>query len=99
MGYEQQLANGTSLAVMAAIAIFGAARLSRAGLTDWHAGLSLGSAAVIGAIGGAFLALALPAEVIRLVFAVLLVVMGVHVIRDGLRMASDSPEPPSALTP
>lgn len=98
LGFAQQLANGTSLAVMAAIAIFGAARLSRSGLTDWRAGLSLGAAAVIGAIGGSFLALALPADVIRVVFAVLLIVMGIHVIRDGLRMPTDPPAPTVTLT-
>ena len=101
LGYEQQLANGTSLAVMTAIAMFGAARLTKPGLTDWPAGLTLGAAAVVGAAIGALIALAIPGAAIRIVFAVVLLVVGVHMIRSGLRMSrapSSSQEPP-ALQP
>ena len=99
LGYEQQLANGTSLAVMTAIALFGAARLSRPGLTDWRSGLTIGSAAVIGAVVGALVALAVPAEAIRIVFAVVLILVGGHMIREGLRMSRGQQEEPTALQP
>lgn len=99
LGYEQQLANGTSLAVMTAIALFGAARLSRPGLTDWRSGLTIGSAAVVGAVVGALVALAIPAEAIRIVFAVVLVLLGTHMIREGLRMTRGPQEEPTTLQP
>lgn len=99
LGYEQQLANGTSLAVMTAIALFGAARLTQPGLTDWRSGLTLGGAAVVGAALGAMVALAVPAEAIRIVFAIVLVLVGAHMIREGLRMTRGHQEAPSPLQP
>lgn len=86
LGYHQQLANGTSLAVMTVIALLGAMRFSREGLTDWRAGLVLGSGAVIGAFLGAAVALELSSEVIRLVFAILLGLIGANMVREGVRM-------------
>ena len=99
LGYEQQLANGTSLAVMTAIALFGAARLTQPGLTDWRSGLTIGAAAVIGAAVGALVALAIPAEAIRIVFAVVLILVGAHMIREGLRMPRGHQEEPPAVQP
>lgn len=99
LDYEQQLANGTSLAVMTAIALFGAARLTQPGLTDWRSGLTLGGAAIIGAAIGALVALAIPAEAIRIVFAVVLVLVGALMIRQGLRMPRREQEELGPLQP
>ena len=82
-GYEQQLASGTSLAVMFPIALLGALRLSRVGMTDWRLGLRFGVGAIIGAAIGALLALSLPATFLRYAFAIVMVIMGVRMMRQG----------------
>lgn len=83
--FEQQFAAGTSLAVMAPISLIGAIRQTKPGFTDWAMGLRLGAGSVLGAIGGALLALALPGEVVRWVFAVVLLIVAVRMVRTGLR--------------
>ena len=79
-GYSQQLAAGTSLAVMILIALVGALRLTRPGLTDWRAGARFGLAAMVGAVVGANLAIFLPEQVLRVLFAVFLAYVGVRMI-------------------
>lgn len=83
-GFPQQLAAGTSLLVMIPIALLGAARLTRAGHTDWGQGSRIGIGAAVGAVGGATLALALDASVLQIGFAVLLVFAAVQMIRKAL---------------
>lgn len=84
-GYEQPLASGTSLAVTLPIAALGAIRLSRVGLTEWPMGLRFGIGAIAGAAIGALLALSLPAEVLRYAFALVMVLVGLRMAREGWR--------------
>jgi uncharacterized membrane protein YfcA len=74
--YTPQLAAGTSLAVMLPIALFGAYRQTKPGLTKWPQGLVFGMGAVIGAVIGASLAMAASSTVIRLCFAAVLIAVG-----------------------
>lgn len=83
--FGQQFAAGTSLAVMAPIALIGAIRQTKPGLTDWAMGLRLGAGSVVGATGGALLALSLPGEIIRWIFAVVLLVVAFRMVRSGLK--------------
>ncbi len=83
LGFDQQLANGTSLAVMTFIALLGAIRLTRPGFTDWRRGLQLGAGAIVGAALGALLALHLPSVLLSTIFAVALALVGVLMIRLG----------------
>ena len=82
-GYHQQLASGTSLAVMLPIAVLGAVRLGRVGLTEWSLGLRFGIGAIAGAAVGALLALSLPADVLRYAFSVVMVLVGLRMARQG----------------
>jgi uncharacterized membrane protein YfcA len=83
--FGQQFAAGTSLAVMAPIALFGALRLTRPGFTDWKLGARFGIGSVVGATIGALLALAAPGEVLRWIFAAVLLVIAVRMVRQGLQ--------------
>lgn len=84
-GFSQQLAAGTSLAVMAPIAILGAWRQSRTGATDWPVGIRFGIASIPGGIVGAAVAVAVSGSLVRAAFAALLVVVGVHTMTIGWR--------------
>jgi uncharacterized membrane protein YfcA len=87
-GFSQQLAAGTSLAVMAPIAIFGAWRQSRTGATDWSVGLRFGIASIPGGIVGAVIAVSLSGSVVRTAFAFVLVLVGVRMLIAGYKSRS-----------
>lgn len=84
-GFEQQLAAGTSLAVMMPIALLGAIRLTKPGLTNWRSGSLFGIASVPGAALGSFIALSLPGDILRSAFAVVLLVIAITLVRKGFR--------------
>lgn len=83
--FGQQFAAGTSLAVMAPIALFGALRLTRPGFTDWKLGIRFGIGSVLGATLGALAALAAPGEVLRWIFAIVLLIVAIRMIISGVR--------------
>lgn len=89
-GYSQQLAAGTSLAVMCVVALVGAVRLTSPGLTDWRSGLTFGIASIPGALVGAAIALALPGNYLRGIFAVVMAGLGVRMLMQSVRTARDS---------
>ncbi|WP_127571069.1 sulfite exporter TauE/SafE family protein [Georgenia faecalis] len=78
-------AQGTSLAVIIPVSLVGAWRNSRHGYTQWRPGLVLGLGGAMGAPVGAALALALPAVGLQRIFAVLLVLSAVQLVRTALR--------------
>ena len=82
-GFPQQLAAGTSLAVMAPIAIVGAWRQSSSGSTDWSTGLRFGLAALPGGVLGALVAVSVSGSLVRILFAFTLAVVGVQMARSG----------------
>lgn len=84
-GFEQQLAAGTSLAVMMPIALLGAIRLTKPGFTNWRSGSLFGIASVPGAALGSAIALSLPGDILRSAFAIVLVVIAITLVRKGLR--------------
>lgn len=82
-GFSQQLAAGTSLAVMAPIALLGAWRQSRTGATDWLMGVRFGLSSIPGAVLGAAVAVAVSGVLVKTVFALVLVVVGIQMLRRG----------------
>ena len=84
-GYAPQLAAGTSLVVMAPIALLGAIRLTRPGLTRWGEGARYGLGAIVGAIAGATLALAVSGTALRVAFAALMLAVGAHMAWSATR--------------
>jgi uncharacterized membrane protein YfcA len=84
-GLSQHAAQATSLLVILPTAIAGTIALRRRGVGNVGKSLRFGVVGAVGAILGALLALALPASTLRVVFAVFLGVVGLKMIRDGLR--------------
>jgi uncharacterized membrane protein YfcA len=82
-GFSQQLAAGTSLAVMAPIAIVGAWLQSRAGATDWSVGLRFGLASIPGGVLGAAVAVSVSGALLRTAFAIVLMLVGLRMLRSG----------------
>jgi uncharacterized protein len=83
--FTQQLAAGTSLAVMAPIALLGAIRLTKPGLTNWPVGVRFGLGAVGGAVLGSVAALAMPGATVRIIFAAVQVFVAIRMIQTGLK--------------
>jgi uncharacterized protein len=84
-GFSQHAAEATSLLVVLPTAIVGSLVLSRRGVGDLGLALRLGIVGALGAVLGALVALALPADTLRVVFAVFVGVVGLRFMRDGIR--------------
>ncbi|MDJ0664109.1 MAG: sulfite exporter TauE/SafE family protein [Acidimicrobiia bacterium] len=79
-GFSQYTAQGTSLAVIVPTAIVGALAHGRRGRVDWRVAGLIASGGVVGGIAGSTLALSIDPELLRRLFAVLLVVVAVRLI-------------------
>ena len=84
-GISDLIAKGTSLLVMVPTTISGTIANRRAGLVEVRMGLIVGAAAAIASIGGATIALALPARAAAILFAVFLVAIAVQLTVRALR--------------
>lgn len=84
VGLSQHAAEATSLLVILPTAVAGTWTLHRRGVGDTSMALRFGLVGAIGAVGGALLALALPAGTLRIVFAVFVVIVGLKLIHDAL---------------
>jgi uncharacterized membrane protein YfcA len=89
--YTPQLAAGTSLAVMLPIALFGAYRQTKPGLTDWKQGSIFGLGSIVGAVVGASLAMAASATIVRLCFAAVLLAVGIRYLVRAWRTSQARP--------
>jgi uncharacterized protein len=83
LGMTQHEAEATSLLVILPTAIAASIALRLRGVGDLPVALGLGAIGALGAAGGALLALSLPAEVLRWIFAALLALVGLRLIRDA----------------
>ncbi len=80
----QHTAEGTSLLVVVPTAIAGTIAHRRHGYVDATTALRLGVGGVMGAVAGALVGLDLSGSTLRLLFAVLLAIVGARVIYEGL---------------
>lgn len=85
LGFGQHLAEGTSLAVIVPTTIIGAWVHHRHGRIEWRTALTIGGFGVIGGLVGSRLALALEADVLRRLFAVLLLVVAARLLHQTLK--------------
>jgi uncharacterized protein len=85
IGLSQHSAEATSLVVVLPTAIVASLELRRRGIGDLPVALRFGVVGAVGGVGGALLALALPASTLRIVFAVFLGLVGLRLVRDGVR--------------
>jgi len=85
VGMSQHAAEATSLLVILPTALVGTWSLRRRGIGDVGLALRFGVVGAVGAVGGALVALALPASTLRVVFGAFVAVVGVKLVYDGLR--------------
>lgn len=83
VGMTQHEAEATSLLVILPTAVAASIALRRRGVGDLPVALMIGLVGAVGAVAGALLALSLPADVLRAVFAVLLAIAGLRLIQDA----------------
>jgi uncharacterized protein len=83
VGMSQHEAEATSLLVILPTAVAASWALRRRDVGDLPVALGLGAVGAAGAAAGALLALSLPADVLRLIFAVLLALIGLKLVRDA----------------
>jgi uncharacterized membrane protein YfcA len=84
IGMSQHEAEATSLLVVLPTAIVASLVLRRKGIGDLGLALKFGTLGAAGGVLGALLALALPAHVLRIVFALFLAAVAVRLVRDSL---------------
>ena len=83
-GYSQHLAQGTSLVVMIPVGIIGAVTYMRRGLVDVGLLKGLVPGILIGVYGGASFAHLLPDDYLRVLFIVIIGILGIRSFRAGL---------------
>lgn len=84
LALEQAVAQGTSLAVIVPTAVIGTYGHVRYSRVDWKAALPVAAGGVVGAALGAQAALAADPLLLRRMFAALLVVLAIRLIRRQL---------------
>lgn len=88
LGLHQVEANATSLLAIIPTAVVGGWRQHRYGNVRLRVGLALGALAAAGAVGGVALANVLPASVVRIGFALLMLLTAAQLVRRTLREPS-----------
>ncbi len=78
--FDQQLAQGTSLAVIVPTVAIGAYVHARAGRVDWAIAIPVGLGGIAGGLIGAQVALGLDETLLRRMFAVFLALMAVRML-------------------
>jgi uncharacterized membrane protein YfcA len=90
VGLSQHAAQATSLLVVLPTAAVGSWSLYRRGVGDPQTALRMGLVGMVGSVAGTAVALSLPAQALRICFALLMVVVGVRLLRDALRARPDA---------
>lgn len=72
LGFDQHLAQGTSLAVILPTASVATVGHARGGRVDWRLAIPAGAAGIIGALIGARTALSIDGELLRRMFSIVL---------------------------
>jgi uncharacterized protein len=92
-GFGQQEAQATALAFMVPTATIGVISTRRHGLGNLRQSAVLGVSGAVAAVGGALLALAIPSDTLRVLFAIFIGVLGLTMLlRPAPREESDGEE-------
>ncbi len=75
---QQHIAQGTSLAVIVPTAIVASYLHSKRGRVQWRTALLLGAGGIVGGVVGSIFALKLPADLLRRLFAAVLVFVAIR---------------------
>ncbi len=84
LGVDQQTAQGTALAIIAAIALAGTVNNVRAGLVSLRGIWWIALPAMAASAAGATVANALPEDVLRRIFGALVAIVAVYMLRSAL---------------
>jgi uncharacterized protein len=79
-GFGQQEAQATALAFMVPTATIGVISTRRHGLGNLRQSAVLGVSGAVAAVGGALLALAIPSETLRVLFAIFIGILGLTML-------------------
>jgi uncharacterized protein len=93
-GFEQHLAQGTSLAVIFPTAIVATVAHARMGSVRWPLAIPVGIAGIVGAVVGARVALLLDADLLRRMFGVFLVLLAARMAWRAWRINDQSARSP-----
>jgi hypothetical protein len=93
-GFDQHIAQGTSLAVIFPTAIVATVAHSRMGNVRWRLAIPIGIAGIFGAVLGAQIALRLDADLLRRMFGVFLTLLAVRMAWRAWRMNGQSETEP-----
>lgn len=83
LGFDQHLAQGTSLAVIVPTAVAGAIAHHKRGFVDLRVAALMGCGGLAGVYAGAQLALATSASTLRLYFGLVVVALGIRLVVQG----------------
>jgi uncharacterized protein len=89
-GLPQHAAEATSLLVILPTAVVASLVLRNRDVGNLPVALRLGTIGALGGIGGALLALAIPADTLRVVFAAFIGAVGLRLVRDAARVEDRS---------
>jgi len=90
LGEGQHLAEGTSLLVIVPTAVAGVLAHHKHGYVSFARSGILAAAGVAGAFAGARLALSLDGDVLKVYFGVFTVIVGLRLLRDGVRASGNA---------
>ena len=88
-GFEQHLAQGTSLAVILPTAVVATIGHARHGRVAWRIAAPLALTGIVGGLLGARVALSLDADLLRRLFAALLTVLAIQMAMRARRLFAD----------
>lgn len=80
LGFDQHLAEGTSLAVIVLTAIIGTWTHHRHGRVDWRVVALVATGGIVGAVAGSTLALQLDPTLLRRLFAIFLTIVALRMM-------------------
>lgn len=89
-GYDQHLAQGTSLAVIIPTAVVGALAHQKRGFVEVKMAAFMGIGGAAAVYAGSQIALATAAETLRLFFALVVIVLGLRLTVQGARLGRSS---------
>ena len=87
-GFDQHIAQGTSLAVIFPTAIVATVAHARMGNVRWRLAIPIGIAGIFGAVLGAQIALRLDADLLRRMFGIFLTLLAARMAWRAWRMGS-----------
>jgi uncharacterized protein len=95
----QLSAQATSLAAIVPVVAVGAWRQHRYGNVRWRPAIGIGVLSIPGVLAGTALATALPDDVLRKLFAGLLIIAALQVVRQARATTRGAPRRPGASSP